>query len=355
MKRVLPVLAMMLAACSGTAATTSTTASAPPPTTTAPRTTTTTRPVTTTSRATTTTRPLPPSPINGLPVADEALLDRRLIAVKIDNHPNARPQSGIERANAIVEIPVEGITRFIALFHDTGATFLGPVRSGRPTDGKFLNPLGAVFAISGGQDWVLRGIRNEGVEIIGEVPPAMFRVGSRRAPHNLYTDTNELRTMADERGYPDEPPPKMFTFGDLASGAESVSDIEMNFGNGFVVNWSYDRSSGRYLRFFNGSPAELISEEGETSPITADTLVVVLATRFTERAPAGGTSVPAVDTVGEGQAYVFAGGRMSEGTWSRQSSADLIVFEDVRGQPLPVPAGYLWMAIVPEQNGIDFS
>ena len=99
----------------------------------------------------------------------------------------------------------------------------------------------------------------------------------------------------------------------------------------------------------------MISEEGETSPIAADTLVVMLATRFTERAPAGGTSVPAVDTVGEGQAYVFAGGRMVEGTWSRESSDDLIVFEDDEGDPLPVPPGFIWMSIVPEQNGIDFS
>ncbi|MEX0666700.1 MAG: DUF3048 domain-containing protein, partial [Acidimicrobiia bacterium] len=171
MRRSLLVLALFIAGCTAAADTTTTVATTPPSTTT-------TRQATTTSRATTTTRPLPTSPINGLPVEDADLLDRRLIAVKIDNHASARPQSGIDQANAIVEIPVEGITRFIALFHDTDATYLGPVRSGRPTDGKFLSPLGAVFAISGGQSWVLSGIRNEGVEIIGEVPPAMFRVRS---------------------------------------------------------------------------------------------------------------------------------------------------------------------------------
>ena len=351
MKRLLVIFAVLVTACTGAAENTTTTA-----TTIANSTTTTGSPTTTTSRATTTTtRPLPTSPINGLPVEDSEKLDRRVIAVKIDNHPNARPQSGIDLANAIVEIPVEGITRFIALFHDTDATYLGPVRSGRPTDGKFLNPLDAVFVISGGQDWVISGIRKEGVEIIGEVPPAMFRVRSRRAPHNLYTDTTALREMADERGYADDPPPTMFEFGDLPSGSESAGEIVMNFGNGFVVTWEYDRPSNRYLRSFNGSQAEVISEEGDTRPIGADTLVVMLATRFIERAPAGGTSVPAVDTVGEGQAYVFAGGQVVEGTWSRESSDDLIVFEDDQGDPLPVPPGYIWMSIVPEQNGIDFT
>jgi hypothetical protein len=147
----------------------------------------------------------------------------------------------------------------------------------------------------------------------------------------------------------------LFEFGDLPAGSEAVDEIEMNFGNGFVVGWMYDRSNGRYLRTFNGNQAELITEEDEESPIGADTLVVMLATRFTERAPAGGTSVPAVDTVGEGQAYVFAAGRMVEGTWSRESSDDQIVFENDQGDPLPVPAGFIWMSIVPEQNGIVFS
>lgn len=348
MRRSLVVLALFIAACTG----------APEATTVvtrAPTTSTTVRPTTTTSRATTTTRPLPTSPINGLPVEDADRLERRLIAVKIDNHANARPQSGIDQANAIVEIPVEGITRFIALFHDTDATYLGPVRSGRPTDGKFLNPLGAVFAISGGQDWVLAGIRNEGVEIIGEVPPAMFRVRSRFAPHNLYADTTALRAIADDRGYANDPPPPLFEFGELPAGSESVNEIEMNFGNGFVVAWVYDEPSGRYLRSFNGNEAELIDEEGETSPLGADTLVVMLATRFIEQAPAGATSVPAVDTVGQGEAYVFAGGRMVEGIWSRESSDDVIMFEDEQGDLLPVPPGFIWMSIVPEQNGIEFS
>ena len=70
--------------------------------------------------------------------------------------------------------------------------------------------------------------------------------------------------------------------------AEAANEIDMNFGNGFVVTWTYDRSSGRYLRSFNGNQAELVSEEGETSPLAADTLVVMLATRFIEQAPAGG-------------------------------------------------------------------
>ena len=52
--------------------------------------------------------------INGLP-ADDRAVDRRVVAVKIDNHPKARPQSALQSADAVYEILVEGgITRVIA-------------------------------------------------------------------------------------------------------------------------------------------------------------------------------------------------------------------------------------------------
>ena len=50
--------------------------------------------------------------------------------MKIDNHWDARPQSGIQEADAVYELPVEsGLTRFIALFHQSDSAYLGPMRS----------------------------------------------------------------------------------------------------------------------------------------------------------------------------------------------------------------------------------
>jgi hypothetical protein len=277
-----------------------------------------------------------------------------VIAVKIDNHVNARPQSGIEFANAMIEVPVEGITRWIALFHSTDAEFLGPVRSGRPSDGRLLNPLNATMAISGGQNWIIEGLHGQVEGVIGEVRPAMFRIGGRNAPHNLYTNTLLLRGIADEREYPDLRPPDWFNFGELPRGAEAASQVVMNFGNSFVVTWTWDSVAKKYQRVFGGNAATYLDPNGEAQPLMADTLVVMLADRYTEQAPAGATSVPAMDTVGEGQAYVFSGGLMVEGIWSRESEDDLIAFTDEAGDPLSVPPGYIWVSVVPTQNGITF-
>src|SRR4029453_15318981 len=60
---------------------------------------------------------------------------RPVLAVKIENAPESRPQAGLEHAEVVYEEPVEGgLTRFIALYQCRSATRLGPVRSARLTD-----------------------------------------------------------------------------------------------------------------------------------------------------------------------------------------------------------------------------
>ncbi len=253
--------ALILAACSGADAVESTT------TTSTLATTTTTTITTSTTVATTTTEvPGPPSPLNGLPAEDPALLDRGVLAVKIDNHWNARPQSGLQEADAIYELVVEaGLTRFIALFQDNDTDYMGPMRSGRPTDPTLLAPLGATFTISGAQDWVAARIVGAGVPLIGEVRPATFRISSRRAPHNLYVDTVKLRDYAEVRGYSNEPPPDLFQWGPAVPAATGAESITMRFSPETTALWEWDGE--RYLRTTNGEVHEWITLDGETGPL----------------------------------------------------------------------------------------
>lgn len=55
------------------------------------------------------------------PLTGEAIdqpLDNRIIAVMVNNHPKARPQSGLSVADIVFEILAEGnITRLMAMFH----------------------------------------------------------------------------------------------------------------------------------------------------------------------------------------------------------------------------------------------
>ena len=60
------------------------------------------------------------SPFTGLELSPELWLKRprRVIAFKVDNNLNARPQSGLQEADTVMEILVEGgMTRFLSILY----------------------------------------------------------------------------------------------------------------------------------------------------------------------------------------------------------------------------------------------
>jgi len=316
-------------------------------TTTSAPTTTTTTVASTTTEAPTTTIAGALSPINGLPVDDPELLDRRLLAVKIDNHPNARPHSGIEQADAVIELMVEGVTRFISMWQQSDVDYLGPMRSGRPTDQTMLAFFNEPsFAISGAQSWVQDMIASVGIHLIGEVEPATFRVSERRAPHNLFANTNLLREYADERGYPDEPiEGPMWEFGPMREDADEAAKVSFDF-VGNPVEWTWDEASETWLRTLAGDESSWVTEDGEEGQIAVPVLVAL----YVEQYSVG--DLPASRTSGQGLAYIFADGKVVQGTWQRDDTTQWFTLEDNEGEPILVPPGQIWISLVPNSAGI---
>jgi hypothetical protein len=80
-----------------------------------------------------------------------------VLAVKIDNIVNARPQTGLGRAAIVYVLPVEGgLSRFLAVFYAHFPPVVGPVRSARDDDLQLLRQFGRpAFAYSGAQPQLL--------------------------------------------------------------------------------------------------------------------------------------------------------------------------------------------------------
>jgi hypothetical protein len=290
------------------------------------------------------------APLNGLPVNGLAW-NRRVVAVKIDDHRGARPQSGIEEADAVVETLVEGgLTRWIALFHQSDSSYLGPVRSVRPTDIGIVLPLDATVAASGGQQWIVDQAVAAGIQLLRRrdaPPPALYRIPSRPVPHNLYADTTALRDVADGAGYTDHPPPPLFEWGEFPDGP-AATRISLEWSDPITVTWTWD--GARYLRERGGAPHLTVTADGLASQIWADSLVVLIAPASDLLPPpeVSGSPVPVLDTVGVGTAFVFAEGRAVRGTWSRTSLSEPFTLSTFRGDPLPVPPGVPWINVFPE-------
>ena len=355
---------LVAAACSGSDATETTTTTATvalttlPPVATAVTTTTTTTPTTTTTTPTTTTTSttvvaLPASPLNGLGVENEATLDRRVVAIKIDNHPDARPQSGLQEADAVYELLVEaGLTRFIALFLQSDSEYVGPIRSVRPTDPTLVRPLNATLQISGGQAWIKSIVRAADVRYIGETNPNTFRIArnGRAYERTLFGTTVGMRARADTLGFSNDPPVDWLEFEtptETTASSDAATSITLRWSPATTVRWEYDGE--RYLRFAGTTPHNWLDAEGATEQIAFDTLLVLTARRYTARPSGGrsGSSVPALDTVGSGQAILFSGGGVVEATWERGSSDERFELLMNDGATLKIPPGRLWMSIFP--------
>ncbi|MEY2523121.1 MAG: hypothetical protein QOJ66_1686, partial [Ilumatobacteraceae bacterium] len=143
--------------------------------------------------------------LTGLP-ADATITSRPILAVKIDNYGVARPQWGLEQADAIIEENVEGITRFVALFHTNLPDAVGPVRSARIGDLDLLSAMNRpVFAYSGANPGVTDWIGSAAfsavlVDFTAQHNPCYFRTADRPGPHNLLLDPSCAVDVASAAG-----------------------------------------------------------------------------------------------------------------------------------------------------------
>ena len=356
--------ALVASACSGSSSDDTTTSSTSGETTAAASTTTattrspdtseaTTAPTTSAEDTSTTIDPALISPINGLLAESAELLDRRVVAVKIDNHQRARPQSGLQEADAVIELLVEGgFSRFIALFHDNESAYVGPVRSMRPTDSTLVAAFDGTLVVSGGQSWVRALAVDRGVPFFIETSYSLFRIGSRFAPHNLYGDTELMRQHSDELGFGDEFGNPLYEVAEWETipGAPAT-EITIDWAGGHVVTWRYEE--GEYRRWEGSSEHRWVDIDGNSEQISADVLVILVGTSYT--AFGGGKSLPATETTGSGQAHIFHDGRILSGTWARASNDDSFTLTATDGTEMTVPPGYPWISVFPSNRRLNWS
>ena len=213
--------------------------------------------------------------LTGLPAGAD-VTGRPIVAVKIDNYRLARPQWGLDLADGVIELNVEGVTRFVALFQTT-LPEVGPVRSARTSDLDLLTAMNRpVFSYSGanaGVDAWIRSAASSGVlvDFSAQRNPCYHRVADRPGPHNLSFDTTCADGLAVTAGSARPlwdivgswtPSPSVPTLADTAF------TVPMD---GVRVDWTWDPASGSYLRSQDG--ADHVAASG--ARITARNVVVL--------------------------------------------------------------------------------
>ncbi|HWM15259.1 MAG TPA: DUF3048 domain-containing protein [Microbacterium sp.] len=290
------------------------------------------------------------APLRGTPQEWDALQHPSL-AVKIDNHEEARPQIALNRADIVFEELVEGgLTRYLAVWHSDVPEFVGPVRSIRPMDPDIATPFGGIMAYSGGQETF--------VEMMMATPLANLvfdyddsgifeRADDRPSPHDVILSAG----AAVDQNAALVPPPVQFAYGNAdplavqALAAVPTSRIELAFSEGRSEWWDWDATEHTWLRSQDGTPD--LEASGERLRATnVVTLRVGIDWAYGE--------VPRTVLVGSGEGWVSVAGRTAHATWSKDAAGSPIVLTADDGSPLRLAPGNTWVELVPVEGAATF-
>jgi hypothetical protein len=303
----------------------------------------------TTAESTTTTTTIPPilAPLTGLTV--DAPITRPALVVKIDNHPKARPQWGLNQADIVFEENVEMLTRFAAVFHTTDSDPVGPIRSGRRQDVDLLESFNApLFAWSGGNAEVTKLIRASTMVDLSHSAAndagGYRRESSRSAPHNLIADTSKLWTLAPEGA---APPQSQFAYRAadeaIPATARETAGIKLSM-DGVRVLWEWSSEFSRFLRSQDDKPHVDVDDVR----INAAN-VVVLYVQYSK----SGYS-PVAKTIGSGEAWVFTAGKLFQGTWERDEAGKPFTLKDTAGNEIKLTPGNTWVQLPRIGKGVSY-
>jgi DUF3048 family protein len=291
-------------------------------------------------------------PLTGVEPRNDALLERPAVAVKVENASIAYPLSGLEDADVVYEELVEGgITRFMAIYHCSDSSKVGPVRSARLVDAAIMTPTTKILAFSGANAPVMKALEQADVVQVTETAAggAMKRIprAGLTSEHTLYADTEGVRKIGAKK-FSDPPPGDQYEAGDLAGASKKATSVEINFSGATSVTYRFVK--GRWLRSQNGSSFE----DDSGKQIAVDNVLVEehkvnLSESIVDAA--GNPSVEIADETGSGRAVLFRDGRAISGRWTRESVDGGVSFETKSGDRMVFAPGSIWIHLVPSDKG----
>lgn len=290
-----------------------------------------------------------PSPVAPTPVPTPVAWPAPVL-VQVENAASARPQSGLGEANVVYEYETEGgISRFTAFYGTPPTVSVGPVRSSRLVTIQLLRTYGGVLVYSGASRYVQQLLDNSGLPHVDETTASgdLFRIGSRPAPHNLYTDGGRMADILRRT----HPRPVTWTWwgrtdpSALPPGgvpAASVT-VPVSFAERPVFTWRPDL--GGYTRTEPDTGLAIDAATG--SPLHPSTIVVLqvpvrIAPEVEDVSGAHGLDIT---LQGSGPAQVFVGGQAFTATWNQGSSGPPSLTL-ASGQPAPIAPGQVWICLV---------
>ena len=293
-------------------------------------------------------------PLTGINTDEGA--DRRIVGVMINNHPAARPQSGLSQADIVFEMLAEGnMTRFLAFFQSEQPEVVGPVRSAREYYFDLAEGYDALYVYHGAAKFINGMINDRQIEYLNgalhDDDGHLFeRESFREAPHNSYLQYDAVYEEAEAKGYKStkavEPLP--FVAEEETSDSDPAHHISISYeGKGLenAIEYAYDEQTEKLTRYEDqGQTVELNTDV----PIEIDNLFIV----ETHHEVIDDEGRRAIDLQSGGNAYLIQKGHLQQVEWKNESGR-IIPVKD--GQPIGFLQGKTWVNVVPSTPGMEQS
>lgn len=289
------------------------------------------------------------APLTGLGTNEE--LPKRIVMVMINNAPQARPQSGLDKADIVYEILAEGaVTRFVGIYHSQKPEIIGPVRSIRPYYVDIGSGFDAIMVHAGGSPDALHTLNSKGMAHMDEIynaGPSFWRESFRKAPHNLYTDLDKLWKGAKSLGFRMEAeiPELTFAEGSQEAVGNPAKKINVSYTSQYEVSYEYDENQKRYKRFTMGKPHIDLTTKEQLS--TVNLLVLSSTHKILDK-----EGRRDVDVFGPGKGYLFQRGKAQEITWERKGG---LIRAYADGKEISLYPGSTWINMIPNKPPLNQS
>ena len=200
----------------------------------------------------------PTCPLTGQPAPGGRVPQRPALAIKVDNYPTARPQSGLEDADVVFEEPVEGgITRLVAVFQCQGANLVGPIRSARAVDAPILDQLSKpLFVHAGGINPVIDLIERANLinDDVFTHASIVQHPSGRYAPYDTYASTAAAWALQPTDT---TPPAPLYTYSTTVPTGTAVGSLHIPFSGTNDNTWTWSPINGQWLLSIGGVPANV--------------------------------------------------------------------------------------------------
>jgi hypothetical protein len=289
-------------------------------------------------------------PLTGLPPTSAAAAKRPALAVKVDNVAGAWPQAGLNLADIVWDLPVEGgLTRLLAIFHSRDVPLVGPIRSARPVDSDILPLFGhTYFAFSGGTPSDLNPITDHSgaTPMWWDVTPSLFVTrNDHRVPHQVFATSATLYAGGQARKPSSTPPPAVFSYSaSPISGSGPATSVTATYPSASAL-WTWDGS--KYLRTQNGN-RDIMMDGGQVS--SSNVVVMSVAVQSTGARDSHGSVVPLPKVIGTGTVWVFRNGTVVKGVWSRPKLGSPLKLLTSSGEVIPLAPGRTWVEVLPNSS-----